>query len=210
MGCRYGRFERRLDQSGRHYKVNEGDGAFYGPKIDLHIRDALNRTWQCGTIQLDMALPERFELEYTAQDGTRLRPVMIHRAIYGSVERFMGILIEHFAGRFPLWLSPSQVRLIPVADRHQPYADAVAAKVKQHGFYVDVDHAQESVSKKIRNAQLAQVNYMLVVGDQEMEHKTVTLRTRENQMLRKIQPDEFSSKIEIERKERSLTSAFQT
>ncbi len=197
-----------LDQAGSQYKINEGDGAFYGPKIDFHIRDALNRTWQCGTIQLDMALPERFELEYTSQDGSRQRPVMLHRAIFGSVERFMGILIEHFAGRFPFWLSPSQVRLIPVADRHGPYADEVASQIRAQGFHVDVDHAQESVSKKVRNAQLAQVNYILVVGDQEGENKTVTLRTRENQVVGETKVDEFLQKIDAERKERRLTSVF--
>lgn len=197
-----------LDKSGKQYKINEGDGAFYGPKIDFHIRDALNRTWQCGTIQLDMALPERFDLEYTAQDGSRQRPIMIHRAIFGSIERFMGILIEHFAGRFPLWLSPSQVRILTVADRHQPYADEVAAMIKQHGYHVDVDHAQESVSKKVRNAQLSQVNYILVVGDQELENKNVTLRTRDNQVIGPIQVDDFLQRIAVERKERHLNSIF--
>jgi threonyl-tRNA synthetase len=197
-----------LDLSGKQYRINEGDGAFYGPKIDFHIRDALNRTWQCGTIQLDMALPERFELEYTSSDGSRQRPVMIHRAIYGSVERFLGILIEHFAGRFPLWLSPSQVRLIPVADRHGPFANDVAAQIRSQGFHVDVDHAQESVSKKVRNAQLSQFNYILVVGDQELEKKTVTLRTRENQVVGEIEVDTFLLKIDLERKERRLNSIF--
>jgi threonyl-tRNA synthetase len=198
-----------LDASNRPYKINEGDGAFYGPKIDFHIRDAINRTWQCGTIQLDMALPERFELEYTAADGTRKRPVMIHRAIFGSIERFFGILIEHFSGRFPLWLSPSQVRLITVADRHQPYAEQVAAKFKAAGFHVDVDHSQESVSKKVRNAQLSQINYILTVGDQEVEHGKVNLRTRENAVLGEIDVDDFLQKIEVERKGRHLTSPFQ-
>ncbi|MCE5317198.1 MAG: threonine--tRNA ligase [Parachlamydia sp.] len=197
-----------LDKSGKQYKINEGDGAFYGPKIDFHIRDALNRTWQCGTIQLDMALPERFELEYTASDGSKQRPIMIHRAIFGSIERFMGILIEHFAGRFPLWLSPSQVRILTVADRHQPFADEVAAKIKRQGYHVDVDDAQESVSKKVRNAQLSQVNYILVVGDQELENKTVTLRTRDNQVIGAIQVDDFLQKIDVERKERHLNSIF--
>ncbi len=197
-----------LDASRRPYKINEGDGAFYGPKIDFHIRDALNRTWQCGTVQLDMALPERFELEYTAQDGTRKRPVMLHRAIFGSVERFFGILIEHFAGRFPLWISPSQVRILTVADRHQPYADEVAAQIKQAKFYVDVDHSQESVSKKVRNAQLAQVNYILTVGDQEMEHKTVSLRTRDNVVIGEVAVDDFLKTIEKERTARSLVSPY--
>lgn len=198
-----------LDKSGKQYKINEGDGAFYGPKIDFHIRDALNRTWQCGTIQLDMALPERFDLEYTTHDGSRQRPIMIHRAIFGSIERFMGILIEHFAGRFPLWLSPAQVRILTVADRHQPFADEVAAKIKQQGYHVDVDHAAESVSKKVRNAQLSQINYILVVGDQEVENKNVTLRTRDNVIVGAIQVDDFLQKIAVERKERHLNSIFQ-
>lgn len=197
-----------LDASKRTYKINEGDGAFYGPKIDFHIRDAIQRTWQCGTIQLDMALPERFELEYTAQDGTRKRPVMIHRAIFGSVERFMGILIEHFSGRFPLWLSPSQVRVLTVADRHQPYADEVAAKIRKAGFHVDVDHTSESVSKKVRNAQLDQINYILTIGDQELENKTVSLRTRDNKMVGAIELASFLKTIEQEKQQRSLKSPY--
>lgn len=197
-----------LDATKLPYKINEGDGAFYGPKIDFHIRDAINRSWQCGTIQLDMALPERFELEYTASDGSKKRPVMIHRALFGSVERFFGILIEHFSGRFPLWLSPLHVRLLTVADRHQPYADEVAAKIKQAGFHVDVDHAQESVSKKVRNAQLAQINYILTVGDQEVEHRKVNLRTRDNAVLGEVDVDEFLQNIAREKETRSLVSPY--
>jgi threonyl-tRNA synthetase len=202
--------KKALDATKRPYKIKEGEGAFYGPKIDFHIRDAINRTWQCGTIQLDMALPERFELEYTAQDGSRKRPIMIHRALFGSVERFFGILIEHFSGRFPLWLSPLQVRLITVADRHKPYADETAAKIKQAGFHVDVDDTQESVSKKIRNAQLAQINYILTVGDQEVEHQKINLRTRENAVLGEIELGSFLESIGKEKRERSLTSSFKS
>ncbi len=197
-----------LDQMKQEYRINEGDGAFYGPKIDFHIRDAINRTWQCGTIQLDMALPEKFELEYTAPDGTRQRPVMIHRALFGSIERFLGILIEHYSGKFPLWLSPLQVRLIIVADRHQPYAEQIQKRLKIAGFHVDIDHSHESVSKKIRNAQLEQVNYILTVGDQEIEHHTINLRTRDNIVHGEIQLDEFMQKIEEERRMRSLTSPY--
>lgn len=197
-----------LDQMGREYRINEGDGAFYGPKIDFHIKDALNRSWQCGTIQLDMALPERFELEYTAQDGTRKRPVMIHRAIFGSIERFLGILIEHFAGKFPLWLSPIQVRILTVADRHEPYAQELAKEFKKRGFHVEVDSTQESVSKKIRNAQLAQVNYIFTTGDQEVEHQTANLRTRDNVVHGEVQIAEFIKIIENERKQRALTSPY--
>lgn len=197
-----------LDKSGRPYKLNPGDGAFYGPKIDFHIKDAINRTWQCGTIQLDMALPEQFELEYTAADGSRQRPVMIHRAIFGSIERFMGILIENFAGKFPLWLSPLQVRILTVADRHADYAKELAAKFKNAEFHVDVDSSSESVSKKVRNAQLTQINYILTIGDQELTNKTANLRTRDNVVHGEINIDEFIQKIDKERKERSLTSPY--
>lgn len=198
-----------LDKSGRKYKINPGDGAFYGPKIDFHIRDALNRTWQCGTIQLDMALPDKFQLEYTAQDGTRQRPVMIHRAIFGSIERFMGILIEHFAGRFPLWLSPVQVRILTVADRHEPAAAALMNKIKAAGFHCDLDATSESVNKKVRNAQLAQVNYILTVGDREAEQGNATLRTRDNVVHGEIDVQEFLRTIEKEKRERNLTSPYQ-
>lgn len=197
-----------LDKSGREYRVNEGDGAFYGPKIDFHIRDALNRTWQCGTIQLDMALPEKFNLEYTDNEGGRPRPVMLHRAILGSVERFFGILIEHFSGRFPLWISPLQVRLLTVADRHQPYADELAAKIKKAGFHCDVDHASESVSKKVRNAQLAQINYILTIGDKEVENQTFSLRTRDNVVHGEMELDHFLAAIIKEKQEKSLISPF--
>jgi threonyl-tRNA synthetase len=197
-----------LDEYGRPYKINPGDGAFYGPKIDFHIRDAINRTWQCGTVQLDMALPEKFELEYTAQDGSRQRPVMLHRAIFGSVERFFGILIEHFSGRFPLWISPVQVRILTVADRHADYAYKLRDEFKKHGFHVDVDVASESVSKKVRNAQLAQVNYILTVGDQEQEKQTASLRTRDNVVHGEINITDFIKTIEKERQDRSLETPF--
>ena len=197
-----------LDKSGRSYRINEGDGAFYGPKIDFHIRDAINRTWQCGTIQLDMALPEKFDLEYTAQDGTRQRPIMIHRALFGSIERFFGILIEHYAGRFPLWISPHQVRIIAVADRHEPYCQELSKKIKAAGFICDVDHSNESVSKKIRNAQISQINYILTVGDQEVEHKTANLRTRNNEVIGEVQLDDFLKKIEEEKNQRIQDSLY--
>ncbi|MBA3957343.1 MAG: threonine--tRNA ligase [Parachlamydiaceae bacterium] len=197
-----------LEQTGRVYRINEGDGAFYGPKIDFHIRDAINRTWQCGTIQLDMALPQKFDLEYTASDGTRQRPVMIHRVIFGSIERFFGILIENFSGRFPLWISPVQVRIITVADRHEAYAQELYKKFKKAGFQVDVDATSESVSKKVRNAQLNQVNYMLTVGDQEVEHRTATLRTRDNIVVGELDMDQFIQKIAEEKQQRSLQSPY--
>lgn len=197
-----------LDETGRPYRINEGDGAFYGPKIDFHIQDAINRTWQCGTIQLDMALPEKFELEYTAEDGSRQRPVMIHRAIFGSIERFFGILIEHFSGRFPLWISPLQVRLIPVADRHVEYARTLRKQFKQAGFHCDIDESNESVSKKVRNAQLSQINYMLTVGDQEVQNHTVNLRTRENVVLGEIKPEELIASMLEEKRSRALISPY--
>lgn len=195
-----------LDKMGRPYKVNEGDGAFYGPKIDFHIRDALGRTWQCGTIQLDMALPEKFELEYTDADGQRKRPVMIHRALFGSMERFFGILIEHFAGKFPLWISPNQVKILTVSDKHIPYAKEVAAKIKSHGFNVVIDDTNESVGKKVRNAQLNYTNYMLTLGDKEVENKTVNIRTRDNIVRGESSVEDFLQLITKERDTRSLTS----
>jgi threonyl-tRNA synthetase len=197
-----------LDIYGREYRINPGDGAFYGPKIDFHIRDAINRTWQCGTVQLDMALPERFELEYTASDGSRRRPVMIHRAIFGSIERFFGILIEHFSGKFPLWLSPSQVRILNVADRHLPYAEELKAQLKAAGFRCEIDDSNESVGKKIRQAQLDQVNYMLTIGDQEVEHRSINLRTRDNVVHGELTLSKFIEMIDPELKSRSLTSPF--
>ncbi|MGK5594521.1 MAG: threonine--tRNA ligase [Parachlamydiaceae bacterium] len=196
-----------LDKTGRDYRINEGDGAFYGPKIDFHIKDALNRTWQCGTIQLDMALPERFELEYTDRDGSRKRPIMIHRAIFGSIERFFGILIEHFAGKFPLWLSPNQVRLLTVADRHEEYAYEVAAQIREAGFHVEVDASSESIPKKVRNAQLSQSNYILTVGDQEVANKTVSLRTRDNKVHGEIQLLPFLETLLSEKISRQLNSS---
>ena len=197
-----------LDKTGREYRINEGDGAFYGPKIDFHIKDALGRTWQCGTIQLDMALPERFDLEYTAADGQRTRPIMIHRAIFGSLERFFGILIEHFAGRFPLWLSPRQVRILTVADRHADFANEAAQAFRARGFHVEVDDSAESVGKKVRAAQLDQANYILTVGDQEVESKQVSLRTRDNVVHGAIEIDDLITRMEKERATRALTSPF--
>lgn len=197
-----------LEQIGCEYKLNEGDGAFYGPKIDFHIRDAINRSWQCGTIQLDMALPEKFDLHYTDSDGSHKRPVMIHRALFGSVERFLGILIEHYAGKFPLWLSPLAIRILPVSDRHDAYAGQLAQRFRERGFHVEVDHSSESFSKKVRNAQLAQANYILTVGDQEVEHQTANLRTRDNVVHGEVQLDAFLQLIEEERKNRLLTSPY--
>lgn len=169
-----------LEAKGQSYKLNPGDGAFYGPKIDIHIKDALGRSWQCGTVQLDMALPEKFELDYMDTDGQLKRPVMIHRALFGSIERFFGILIEHFAGKFPLWISPRQIIVLSIADRHVSYATRIQKACRAAGFVCDSDDSAESMNKKVRQAQLLQYNYILTVGDREMESNTVSVRTRDN------------------------------
>lgn len=200
--------KRALERWGRDFVINEGDGAFYGPKIDIHIRDAIGRTWQCGTIQLDMSLPERFDLEYTAPDGVRRRPIMIHRAIYGSIERFFGILIEHFAGKFPLWMSPRQVRILTVAERHEDFAHELAAQLRAAGLRVEVDDDNESVGKKVRNAQLDQVNYMLTIGDREQENRSASLRTRDNVVHGEIDVNAFLAKLSEEIATRSLASPY--
>ncbi|HEU64958.1 MAG TPA: threonine--tRNA ligase [Chlamydiae bacterium] len=199
-----------LDEWGRSYVINEGDGAFYGPKIDIHIKDALNRYWQCGTIQLDMSLPEKFDLFYIDKDGSQKRPVMIHRAILGSVERFLGILTEHFAGNFPIWLSPLPVRIIAVADRHVDYANEVCSKIKEIDIPCDVDSSNESVSKKVRNAQLLKINYMLTVGDKEVENSTIALRSRDNVVHGEMTLSKFLEKAALEKNEKSLLSPFMT
>ena len=167
-----------VEELGKDYVINEGDGAFYGPKLDFHLADSLGRTWQCGTIQLDMQLPERFELEYVGEDGEKHRPVMIHRVVLGSIERFIGVITEHFAGAFPAWLAPVQVKILPVTDRAAEYADQIAQKLDGDGYRVEVDHRSEKIGKKIREAQLEKVPYMLVVGDRDMENQTVSLRLR--------------------------------
>jgi threonyl-tRNA synthetase len=194
-----------LDESGLSYRINEGDGAFYGPKIDIHIRDALGRSWQCGTVQLDMALPEKFALEYVDSDGAHKRPVMIHRAIFGSVERFFGILIEHFAGKFPFWISPLPIRLLPIADRHLEYAKEVAAQLEQAHLICDIDQSHESVSKKVREAQLLQINYMLILGDKELEQKTLSIRRRDNVLIADIRLEEFVQALKGEMATKALS-----
>lgn len=200
--------EGALQKLGRGYKINPGDGAFYGPKIDIHVKDAIGRTWQCGTIQLDMSLPQKFDLEYSASDGTRKRPVMLHRVVYGSIERFFGILIEHYAGKFPLWLSPRQMRIITVADRHIDYAQTLATRLREEGFEVEVDDTGESISKKVREAQLLQANYILTIGDQELEAKNLSLRTRDNRVIGALSTDEFIAKCKTERDEKAALTVF--
>lgn len=167
-----------LEDLGLSYVINEGDGAFYGPKIDFHLTDSIGRTWQCGTIQLDMLLPEKFDLTYTGEDGLKHRPVMIHRVVYGSIERFIGILIEHYAGAFPAWLAPQQVRILPITDKHVTYAKELADKMFDLGLRVHLDDRNEKLGYKIREAQVQKVPYTLVVGDKEMEEGTVNVRRR--------------------------------
>jgi threonyl-tRNA synthetase len=167
-----------LERAGQAYTINEGDGAFYGPKIDFDVTDAIGRKWQCATIQLDYQLPARFGLKYSGADNTEHLPIVIHRAIFGSFERFIAILIEHFAGAFPLWLAPVQATVIPIADRHLDYAQAVRTELAAAGLRVDLDDRQEKIGYKIREAQLQKTPYMLVVGDREVAERTVSVRTR--------------------------------
>ena len=165
-----------MDEANLNYKINEGDGAFYGPKIDFHLKDCLGRTWQCGTIQLDFQLPERFELEYTGSDGTKHRPIMIHRVAFGSIERFIGILIEHFAGAFPFWLSPVQIKILPVSDHFIEYADKIKNELSNNGFRAEVDDRNEKVGYKIRESQMQKIPYTLVVGEKEQNSNSVSVR----------------------------------
>ncbi|WP_417025659.1 threonine--tRNA ligase [Candidatus Allofournierella excrementavium] len=187
-----------IEELGREYTVNEGDGAFYGPKLDFHLVDAIGRTWQCGTIQLDMQLPERFELEYTGEDGQKHRPVMIHRVVFGSIERFIGILIEHFAGAFPTWLAPVQAMIIPITDRQHEYAKELEKKLAAAGIRVESDLRSEKMGYKIREAQLKKIPYMLVVGDKEMEDGTVAVRARKEEKGGTMTVDAFLAAIRAE------------
>ena len=179
---------------GKDFVVNEGDGAFYGPKLDFHIEDCLGRTWQCGTIQLDSQLPERFNLEYTGEDGQKHRPVMIHRVVFGSIERFIGVITEHFAGAFPLWLTPVQVKVLPVTDRAHEYAKDLTQKLVDAGIRAEDDCRSEKLGYKIREAQMQKIPYMLVVGDRDMENGTVSVRTRKGEDLGAMTMDAFLSK----------------
>ena len=193
-----------LEDMGLDYIVNEGDGAFYGPKIDFHLRDSLGRTWQCGTIQLDFQMPQRFDLEYTAEDGSKKRPIMIHRVCFGSIERFLGILIEHFAGKFPVWLAPVQVKVIPVSEKSMDYATGVYEKLKAAGIRTELDHKDEKVGYKIRQAQLEKVPYMLVLGEKEAAEGAITVRSRDKGDLGAAGLDAFIEDIKkmIETKEK--------
>ena len=184
-----------IEELGRTYEINEGDGAFYGPKLDFHLVDAIGRTWQCGTIQLDMQMPERFELEYTGADGQKHRPVMIHRVVFGSIERFIGILIEHFAGAFPVWLAPVQVKVIPISEAHHAYAKQVEQELRDAGLRVEGDYRAEKMGYKIREAQLEKIPYMLVVGAQEMENGTVSVRARKEEKGGTKTVEEFKAQV---------------
>lgn len=193
-----------VTELGYDFEVNEGDGAFYGPKLDFHLTDCLGRTWQCGTIQLDFQLPERFELEYVGADGAKHRPIMIHRVVFGSIERFIGILTEHFAGAFPTWLAPVQVKLLPIADRHLDYLNAIKDRLEKLGIRCEIDDRSEKIGFKIRSAQLEKVPYMLVAGDKDIENSTVSVRSRKDGEQGACSVDEFIEKIEKEIKSRSL------
>jgi threonyl-tRNA synthetase len=184
-----------LERQGRDYEVSPGEGTFYGPKIDFHVTDALGRSWQCGTCQVDFQMPERFELTYRGEDNAEHRPVMIHRALLGSMERFAGILIEHYGGRFPAWLAPVQAVLLPVADRHNEYAEEVATRLRAGGVRVEVDPRSESVGKKIRDAELGKAPFMLVVGDREADEGLVSLRSHEEGDLGAVAVDEVAARL---------------
>lgn len=192
-----------IEAKGIPYVINPGDGAFYGPKLDYHIEDSLGRTWQCGTIQLDMNLPERFQIEYVGEDGQKHRPIMIHRACFGSMERFIGILTEHYAGAFPTWMAPVQVKILPISEKHVEYAKELAKQMHRDYVRVEVDDRSEKIGYKIRQAQMAKVPYMLVVGDKEVEEGTVNVRKHGGDELGTVPFDEFFNSIKIEIKERN-------
>jgi threonyl-tRNA synthetase len=193
-----------LEAKGLEYKINEGEGAFYGPKIDFHLEDSIGRTWQCGTIQLDFQMPERFDLTYVGPDGEKHRPVMIHRVVFGSIERFIGILIEHFAGAFPTWLAPVQVRILTITDRTNAYAEEVAQKLRDADIRVETDLRNEKIGYKVREAQLEKIPYMLVLGDKEQENGTVAVRARGKGDLGAMSLDEFMDMILEEIRTKSI------
>jgi threonyl-tRNA synthetase len=190
--------KKALDSIKMEYKINEGDGAFYGPKIDFHLEDSIGRTWQCGTIQLDFQMPERFDLSYIGADGEKHRPVMIHRVVFGSIERFIAILTEHFAGAFPVWLSPIQVKILPLVDKHHEYAAKVQKELEAKGIRVEIDLRNEKIGYKIREAQLEKIPYMLVIGDKEMDNNMVAVRSRKEGDLGAMSLNDFMNKIDQE------------
>jgi threonyl-tRNA synthetase len=184
---------RACDRGGYKYIIAEGDGAIYGPKLELHLTDSIGRKWQCGTVQFDMNLPERFDISYIDKDGEKKRPLMIHRALVGSLERFSGILIEHTAGRFPLWLAPVQIAIIPISENQHDYADKISAALS--GFRIEKMYSSDSMQKRIRDAQLQQIPYMIVLGDKEMQDGVVSIRTRDNVQINGIKLEEFIAKM---------------
>ena len=188
--------KKALDEMGLSYVINEGDGAFYGPKIDFHLEDSLGRTWQCGTIQLDFQMPQRFDIHYIGTDGEKHRPIMIHRVVFGSIERFIGILIEHYAGKFPAWLAPVQVKVLSVSEKSRPYANQILAELKTKGIRCEVDNRDEKIGYKIREAQLEKVPYMLVLGEKESDDGTVVaVRSRDKGDLGSVKTDEFITNV---------------
>ncbi len=196
--------KKALDEMKIDYEINEGDGAFYGPKIDFHLQDSIGRTWQCGTIQLDFQMPQRFDLEYVGEDGKKHRPIMIHRAIFGSIERFIGILIEHFAGKFPLWLAPKQVKILPITDRTAEYAEQICKTLTEAGVRAEVDARNEKVGYKIREAKMEKVPYVLVVGDKEAEDGTVSVNKRGVEEKSVVSLKEFVETVKREIKEKTV------
>jgi threonyl-tRNA synthetase len=203
-----GALQRALESQGLEYTVNEGDGAFYGPKIDLHVTDSLGRSWQLGTVQLDYQMPDRFGLTYTGADNAEHTPVMIHRALMGSYERFIGILLEHFAGELPVWLTPVQAIVLPIADRHNVAAEGVHDELRAAGVRVEVDERTESVGRKIRDAELRKIPYMLVIGDREAEDGTVAVREHRHGDIGSVAVEEFAERVTRETRER-LSSGVQ-
>jgi threonyl-tRNA synthetase len=193
-----------LNTYGLDYKINDGDGAFYGPKIDVHIKDALGRTWQCGTIQLDMSLPERFNLSYIDKNNEKRRPIMIHRVIYGSIERFFGILIEHFAGSFPLWMAPVQTVILPINDDLVPYSNDIKIKLEKAGVRTEVDRRTESLNKKVRDAQVDKVPLILTVGNKEKESGNLSVRTLDGNVRYGVPYEDFLTKVLSHIRERKL------
>ena len=191
-----------ITEMGKDYVVNEGDGAFYGPKLDFHLADSLGRTWQCGTIQLDSQLPERFELEYIGADGEKHRPIMIHRVVLGSIERFIGVITEHFAGAFPTWLAPEQVRVMPMTDRNIPCSQEVVKQLTEAGFRVTMDDRNEKIGYKIREAQVHKVPYMVVIGDKDEEKGIISVRERKTGETTPMELAEFIEKLSYEVKEK--------
>jgi threonyl-tRNA synthetase len=199
-----GSLKSALDELNLDYKVNEGDGAFYGPKIDFHLEDSIGRTWQCGTIQLDFQLPQRFELEYMGSDGEKHRPIVIHRVIFGSIERFMGILIEHFAGKFPTWLAPVQVKILPISNKFNEYAEKVKKQLSAEGIRIEIDFRDEKIGYKIREARNERVPYMIVVGEKEAQENKISLRSRKNEDEGTLELAELIERINREVKNKEL------